>query len=486
MKRTKPYMIVALVLGLSTQLYAGAQDDLFTACMQCDIAGLNKALAAGADVNVLHSSGQNAVAMAYFCPEATKLLLEKGCDPNGGNYPAILSAANNYAVETMKLLLAAGANPDLPAVVDPGQSLRNMIEQEKAKGKKANKDMIAAWEAALKNLQPSKVYALQIAVQQTNCVPCLKLLLENGARLDVITDGNILHTLAAFSMSREERKNGFAQGKATMESYGLKVPDWYGNLPDDINGTSRDMLNVLMTKKPDINKANSYGLTPLIVALKGLYTTPQGKANKIDVAKAMIENGADPTLTAKISFDGQEAKWIPVCVAAEGADVELMNMILDKGADINASTSTSCLSVFNGTWGGDGYTPLIIAIMSKNMEVAKMLVEKGADLKTGTNGYSIMETKLEDVKCVVTSKNKTPIYWAVEKDDLELIQAIADKMVWKFNPDFSYKLVADVNRVNMGLYTIGCREGKTKIRPSMYAGDFGFKEAKKYLLAKGL
>ena len=59
-------------------------------------------------------------------------------------------------------------------------------------------------------------------------------------------------------------------------------------------------------------------------------------------------------------------------------------------------------------------------------------------------------------------------------------------MVWKFNPDFSYKVITDIETKNMGMYTVGCKKGRTKLFPSMYAKEFENKEAAKYLSSKGL
>jgi ankyrin repeat protein len=236
----------------------------------------------------------------------------------------------------------------------------------------------------------------------------------------------------------------------------------------------------------DLNKPNSLGLTPLVVALKSCNATDEGKPSKLAVVKKLVESGADPKITGTQKFPKGEAVYYPICLAAQFGDVALLTSMLEKGADINSATTTACLSMYNGTWGGEGYTPLIIAIMVKNYDVAKYLVEKEADIKTGTTGYAIMETNLEEVKCLVSTKNKTPIYWAVEKNDMELVTKIADKMIWKFNPDFSFNVITDVSELNMGAYNVGCRKGKEKLFPSAYASEIGNKEASRFLSGKGL
>jgi hypothetical protein len=91
--------------------FAGAQEDLFTAALACDISGVQKAMDGGADANAINpENGQNALAASFFCIDVTKLLLEKGCYPNGGSYPAIISAANCYSVDVLKILTDSPAN----------------------------------------------------------------------------------------------------------------------------------------------------------------------------------------------------------------------------------------------------------------------------------------------------------------------------------------------------------------------------------------
>jgi hypothetical protein len=348
-------------------------------------------------VNKADANGNTAIASAFFWPEITALLLEKGADPNLGVYPALISACNVYSVDVAKMLLSAGADPNKPGISDPAVTFRTLIANEKAKGKDANQAAIKAWENAAGTMKPSEVELMRVLVKQTNCVPCLQMVLDKGAKIELKDGDNAIDVLASFSMSKEERKTAFKNGASAMEAFGYKVPDWYRDLPDDRNGTAIEMLDLLLAKNPDLNKPNNI---PLVVALKSCNATPEGKASKLSVVKR--------------------------------------------------------------------------------------LVDKGADIKIGTNGYSIMETSLEDVKCLVSSKNKTPIYWAVEKDNMELTQKIADLMVWKFNPDFSFNVISDVSSVNMGTYSVGCKKGKEKLFPSAYASELGNKEASKYLAGKGL
>jgi ankyrin repeat protein len=479
-------LLAGVLLFFFKSLFAGPDEDLIASCMKGDLDGVRKALNDGANVNQLDANGNTAIAVSYFWPEITSLLVSKGADPNLGDYPALISACNNYSAEVVKILLDAGADPNKVGVTDPSQTFKSLIANEKAKGKDANQAAIKAWESMLPSLKPTEVELMRVLVQQTNCVPCLEMVMAKGAKMDFKDGDNALDVFASFSMSKDERKAAFQKGAPMMESFGVKLPEWYRDLPDDRNGTAAEMLAQILKGGVDVNRPNTLGLTPLVVALKSCNATEEGKASKLLVVKELVKGGADPKISASQKMDKGEAVYYPICLAAQYGDVDLVSSMLDKGAGINSATTTACLSTYNGAWGGEGYTPLIIAIMVRNYEVAKFLVNRDADIKIGTNGYSIMETSLEEVKCLVSSKNKTPIFWAVEKNDMELVTAIADRMVWKFNPDFSYNVISDVSTLNMGAYNVGCKKGKEKMFPSAYAGEVGNKEASKYLMGKGL
>lgn len=476
----------SLAFSLSLFLFsqvtiAGAQEDLFTAAAGCDLDGVKKALSSGADINALNSSNQNALATAFFCVDVTKYLIEQGCNVNGGEYPAVINAANNYSVDVLKLLLDAGADPNKPGIADPGAGIRSMIEKEKAKGRKANKAMIDAWKGMLKNLQPTEVNALQLTVQATNCVPCLEMLIDAGADVkNAEKEGNLIHRLSNFSMTQEERRKNFALGAPNLKAWGLNPPEWYSNLPNDINGTPGQMLELLLEAGLSPNDKRPDGMTAFMAVLR---------LHKLELAKAMMKHGADATQESITQVGNITVKSYPICAAAEFADVELMKMILDQKPDVNVTVETKALGVTmdtdyagNTNWGGDGYTPLIISIMAGKVEVANMLLDAGASVKIGSSGISILKTRYESLNCLTEIKNKTPIYWAVEQDDLELVQRIGKKMEWRFNPDFTVKQYETGS--NWAGYK--CAKFKRKQSPSIYASTIGNRKAAQILMAKGL
>jgi len=444
-------MVIVICFAFSN-LFAGAQEDLFTACKQMDLEGVKAAVEAGADINAEDEAGGVAMNHAFFCPGIVQFLLEKGADPNGGKYPTLINACNNYSVKVTELLLKAGADPNKRGTVDPSDTFRALVAAEKAKDA-PNEALINAWSGMIGSQPTSQVTALQQTIMQTNCVPALKMLIEHGVKIDIEGEANIYHILANYSNSPATRKSRFAQGATTMSQFGYKVPDWYGNLPDEINGSAAEMLDLMASISTEgINDPDAQGFTPLVLALKGLNSVPEDKQSKLNVAKGLIKYGADPKQTCEWDFGAGETTWIPICTAAEYGDVELIKTILEKGADVNSTTVTANLSmlakeaVANASWGGEGYTPVIISTMFGNTAVASYLVDQGADLSIGTEGYAFVQMTHEDIdnyiRCMATVENKTPIYWAVEQNDLELVKKIADKIKDTSPPNFEFEVIA--------------------------------------------
>lgn len=475
-KTKLPFLGITLLLSINA--FAGSDEDLLKSCKQGDLDGVKSAIAAGAKVNKLEN-GNAPIASAFFWPEITKYLIEKGADPNAGDYPALVQACNNYCLETIKILLDAGANPNKSGITDPANTFRTLIANEKAKGKNANQASIKVWESLIPTMKKTEIEPVRVIVQQTNCAPCLKLVLDKGAKIEFKDGTNALETFANFSMTKSERVAAFKTGASGMAAFGLKVPEWYSNLPDNLNSEPVEVLELIVSKGADINKPFANGMTALTTALRS--------NGKLHVSKALITKSADPKIVGIQTVGTTKITHIPICHAAQQGDMELMEKILAGGADINSNAASNTLINSDGSWGGDGYTPLIIALMTKNYDVAKLLINNNADLKIGTNGYGIWETSFEDLKCLVSVKNKTPIYWAVEKDNIELIKLIADRMKWKINPDFSYDVITNAAPSQNGIfYSVNCKKGKNKLSPSKYANEVGNKEASKYLESKGM
>ena len=83
---------------------------------------------------------------SIFYADVVQYLVEKGAKVNVSAYPPLVMACLYGSPEVIKALLDGGADPNKPAVTDISASIQKMIDDEKAKGKDANKANIKAWE----------------------------------------------------------------------------------------------------------------------------------------------------------------------------------------------------------------------------------------------------------------------------------------------------------------------------------------------------
>ncbi len=487
----KLFSIVLLSLIMIQASLAGPQEDLITACKQGNLDGVKAAISAGANVNQMDAVGLVPMGYAVMWPEVVSYLLDNGADPNAGNNSALYNAVVYYSVDVIKLLLAKGADVNKGIIIsgDPMvNAYKKLLDDEKAKGKKANKTIIKTYEDLIAAAGPPKADTkqspLDYAVGNSNCVECVKLLLNAGAKTDSkdAENGNLIYTFASSAADPQVRIDGWKSQIPTFEtSYGMKFPDWFKNLDASRCGKAEDILALLLPLGLNMNDANTtYGYTALGRALQ---------YKKIPIAKLLIQNGADPKIA--INYHSGEkalATIYPICQAAEVGDLELMKLIVEKGADINTRAKGMSLMNVQNLTGGENYTPLNLALANGKPDVAAFLITKGADINIGVEGSVAVRPKNipdnVDLYCLAIVTKKTPIYWAIEAGSMDVVQLLAEKMLWKFNPDYTIKSSGGfVDHMGM---RYSCLTYKDKYTPSLWAIEVGQDEIAKFLMTKGM
>ncbi|XP_057329967.1 putative ankyrin repeat protein RF_0381 [Microplitis mediator] len=188
--------------------------------------------------------------------------------------------------------------------------------------------------------------------------------------------------------------------------------------------TREDIVQLLLDREScDVNAAAESGLTPLhIAALK----------NNRSLAKILISKGATVDVYSKYQsiFNSLLFRWIvlrnyvffnesgefykvlrmymdmehldgmtALHVAAKGDNFEMVELLLDHGADVNAH----CLDQRNG------YTALHYAVMNANIEMVNLLLDRGANVDVkSSNGKAILHLAVETgaeaiVRCLLDS-----------------------------------------------------------------------------------
>lgn len=477
----KQFCVSALVCA-NTMTFAGANEDLIAACSNGDLNGAKSAINAGADVNALAPDNNSAISKAFFWPEITKLLIENGADPNGGSYPAIINAANNYSLEVMDLLIAAGADVNKPGYVknESTEKIKKMIEDMEVQAAKAKGKSKKIYQTGIDQLRAQypdldgpglKFYAIQNVLMQTNCIPCLQKLLDNKADLTLGVENNMnqIHTWAVYSMTAEQRKEAFAKGKTVMEErFNFKSPDWYGKLPSSINGSPEGMLDLLLKAGEDINKLDVNQRSPLHHAMAG------GVGNKSHVLMALVKNGAD--ITIEDPLFGK-----PFTLAVKTGEIELVQFFLDNGADINETSKIIDMNIGQRL---NGASPLIAAAMKDNLEMVKFLVQKGAKVKQGCYGLSAnMKTG-----CMTSVRGKTAVYFAIDNQNIEVIEYLIKDAGIKFQKKIVIDQWKKTNETQMGNYTITTTScySDGEYSPYTYAKKAGYSDIVKFMKENGL
>jgi ankyrin repeat protein len=162
---------------------------------------------------------------------------------------------------------------------------------------------------------------------------------------------------------------------------------------------NRDLVKFLVDQGADVNAKDSGG-----------YTAPMCAAQMADLAivKYLVDKGADVNTRWEGRYDYAAASgqnmWGPcwalqepaLALAAESESVEIMEFLIDKGADMNVKDECGC-------------TALLRAVQWGRPHVAKFLIKKGADLN------------------VRDKKGETALTAAHERGHLEIVKHLIGK-----------------------------------------------------------
>src|SRR5688572_3123097 len=334
---------------------------------------IDKLLKQGVDVNgtvLRHGETPLMFAARTGRPEAVKLLLEAGAKVDAKDTmrqtTALMWAAEQGHAEVIELLVAAGAEVNASSTVDEAKRRRGVVYKQG------------------ENQHTGGVTPLVLAARQGN-LQAVKALAEKGADLNKASgDGSTAMVVA-------------------------------------IQNGHYDVARYLVEKGADINKANEKGWTPLYLSVKhrnletGTIPVPN-QHQAFDFIKLLLERDVD--VNARIGFNteirnGQRATWFEedgataFVRAALCGDIEVMRMLLAKGADPTIKTTDGTTALMAAA--GVGYTEGFIQYRSKEDSIAavKLLLELGADVNAKNDGNmtalhgAAHRAALEEIKLLV-------------------------------------------------------------------------------------
>src|SRR3990167_6892494 len=119
---------------------------------------------------------------------------------------------------------------------------------------------------------------------------------------------------------------------------------------------NKNIVQMLIDNKANINQAENNGVTPLFIAAHNGHK---------DIAKMLIDNGADIN---QAKNNGVTPLWI----AAQNRHKDIVKMLIKNGANINQAKN-------------NGATPLYIATQNGHKDIMKMLIKNGANINQAKN-----------------------------------------------------------------------------------------------------
>jgi ankyrin repeat protein len=356
-------------------LEAGAKPDLinrtgakplYLAAINADAAAIARLLDAGEDANaVLTAEGESVLMLTSQTgnPEAVKLLLDRGADPNvqqARGQTALMWAAAEGHADVVELLLARGADPALSSTASTKAERR----------------------------PPGGLTALLFAARQGKS-DAARALLDGGADIDQAGADNTSPLLIAI-----------------------------------VNG-HYDLASMLIERGADPNVADANGRTPLYAAidLRNVQWS-QGPAPELpqvahlEMITKLLDAGADPSIkiTGMVGHRGSfDMRWTDLkggtafSRAAWNGDIEIMRLLLARGADANVVTEkgeTALLLLAGAGWPlGQGY----LRSQEEITAALDLLVEElGMDVNAAT------------------SQGVTPVIGAIFKGDNFVVQYLVD------------------------------------------------------------
>jgi ankyrin repeat protein len=365
-----------------------------------DVAEVRRLLKAGANVSLANNYGATPMSLAAEVGDAAilKLLLEAGADvesPNADGQTALLAVARTGNVEAAELLVKHGAKVDARERWGGQTALMwasarrhpKMMQFLISKGADMNARSIdrdyqrhVTAEGRPKSLDSGGLTPLLYAARE-NCMACVEVLLRNGADIN------------------------------------LPDPDGVSPLMVAIMNANWDLAKQLIVAGANVDQWDIFGEAPLFTAIGlrnqggGGSIDPLNETNGLTIVRMLLERGANPNMQlffrpANVRGSTNTRGSTPLIRAATNADLEIVKLLLQHGADANlimADRQTAIMAVLAGR-----------ASEAQALELIRVLHEAGADV----NVIALVNHR-ED------SRGGTALHYAVRKRYKEVIKKLA-------------------------------------------------------------
>ncbi|EPS38868.1 hypothetical protein H072_7366 [Dactylellina haptotyla CBS 200.50] len=337
---------------------------LYTAAQAGFLQPVRQLLRQGMDPNVVggrFGTPLQAAACKGF-PDIVALLLENGADPNfrAGDYVYALQGASSYGHEAcVKILLDAGAE-----INGTGGDYHTAIHAAAYNGHVRVIELLAEYGADIDSPEPVENRTpLTIAASQGHTAVA-KFLLDQGA--DILWKDS-----GGWTALDESAPAGFEALSELLIKHNpdiLKSRDKENStaLHHTASQNHPTIVELMLRSGIDPHVGNSRdNRTALFKAVK---------SGNIEVVQIFLKYGA---MVQAVDHKG----WTPLHIAAYCGFVEIGELLLENGADVDA--------------GPDGWTPLHIAVVREQLEFIAFLLDNDADVmvqnETGRTAFDCLQ-----------------------------------------------------------------------------------------------
>jgi uncharacterized protein len=364
---------------------------LVQAAMDDDAVAVRSLIQQKADVNAAAADGTTALHWAVRANDRglVESLLAAGADAKArdryGLTPVALACSNANAV-ILKKLLDAGADPNSP---DPQGTTALMIASRTDGGTDAVKLLLERG-ANISAADSIGSTALMWAVR-SNHPEVLDLLIHRDAQINARTRKGEPPPRRAPDSGGGSHGLGIVRGGWPDRGYQEPTPGEMTALLYGARDGRIEMARTLLAANAQVNQLEANGESPLIVAIAN---------NHIDVARLLLDHGADPNtvdwwgrtpLWTAVDLRDLEVNKTDENGVDRAAALELIKALLDKGANVNARTKEVpplrrwLMPISDISWVDvTGQTAFLRASVSADLTVMHLLLDKGADSNIAT------------------------------------------------------------------------------------------------------
>jgi uncharacterized protein len=385
------FTCVALVALLLPVAGFGADTRLAEAAMHEDNAAVRALIQQKADVNAGLPDGATALHWAVNEDDldTVSLLIQAGANVKAKDrygFTPLYFASTNGSAAVIRMLLDAGADPN---AADAGGETALMTAM-----RSGNIDAVKALLQDGADVKAKDAVTQQTALMwavRSNFPAAVEILLEYGAEVNARTRTG--KTPAA----RPPGAGGGSHGAGIVRS-GWPQQGFQGETPGGMTPLlyaardgRTDIARMLIAGKADVQQADVNGITPLLMAITN---------NHLDTAKFLLEKAAAPNaadwwgrtpLFAAVEIRNRDYGRNNEHEIDRPAALEVIRMLLDRGANVNARTKEVpptrrfVLPLGDLSWVDfTGQTPFLRAALSGDITVMRLLLEKGADPNIAT------------------------------------------------------------------------------------------------------